>query len=236
MMKLALFVFLSTGVLAHAQIGLALHPHALDDVVFQSCDEVLSRAVQLASPIQEPAYVMELYPKSRGRVLAFPAEVTASYAARWLSSHDLKEYPYALFYFVNGGYTLRCRDIGGRFVRLSGPFGAASPLDLKLPAGNAEIWHFYFTPINNAHVLVVTEIPLDVLDGRALMAQVKELLSARQMDLYVRNDPWFLGVAPDALPYLYTDSFTRPTYAEYQATRTMICSTMYACKVGASWY
>ena len=121
-------------------------------------------------------------------------------------------------------------------MKLSGPVGGHSPLDLNLAVGKVEILHFYFTPINNARVFAVTDAPLDVLDGSGLVAQVKELLSARHMNLYVRNDPWFLGFAPDPLLYLFTDSFKRISYAEYQATRTMSCDTLYDCKVGPSWY
>lgn len=67
MTKLIVWFFLPF-VVARAQIGPVLHPHGLDDEVFQSCDEVLSHAVQLSNTIREPAYVMELYPKSQGRV------------------------------------------------------------------------------------------------------------------------------------------------------------------------
>jgi hypothetical protein len=236
MTRLTLWVFLSF-VVARAQVGPVLHPHGLDDDVFQSCDDVLSNAVQLSNDIREPAYTMELFPQSQGRVgPPFPSEVTAKYAARWLVSYDPKVRPYALFYYAKGAYTLRCRGNDGHYVKLSGPVGGHSPLDLKLAVGKVEILHFYFTPINNARVFAVTDAPLDALDGSGLMAQVKELLSARHMNLYVRNDPWFLGFAPDPLLYLFTDFFKRISYAEYQATRTMSCDTLYGCKVGPSWY
>jgi hypothetical protein len=105
---------------------------------------------------------------------------------------------------------------------------------VTLGSGEAEIWHFYFTPINNAHVFAITNIPLGRLDGEALIARVTELLKARHTDLYVRDDPWFLGVAPDALPYLFADYFKKITFSEYRATRTMRCDTIYGCKVGPS--
>ena len=61
------------------------HSHALDDDLFQSCDEVLSRAVGLSADIRESAYVMELYPKSLGSLAyPFPSEVTAASAAELL--------------------------------------------------------------------------------------------------------------------------------------------------------
>jgi hypothetical protein len=238
MTKLILFAFVCFDTLANGQLGPIQHPQALDDSVFQSCDDVLSRALEISSKIREPAYVMELFPRTQGRVgPPFPSEVTAAYAARWVANYDLKAHPYALFYFAGGSYTMRCRDNGGRYVKRSGPSGVSGPLDLKLAAGKAEIWHFYFTPINNAHVFVLADIPLSPLDGEGLMAKVKELLSARHINLYVRrNDPWFLGVAPDALPYLFTDHFNKITLPEYQATPTMSCETVYGCKVGPSSY
>jgi hypothetical protein len=204
----------------------------LDDYVFQNCEDVLSRAVEYSGNVHESAYLLELYPKNQGRVgPPFPSEMTATYATRWLASHDPKTLPYALFYFVKDSYTLRCRDDRGRFAQLSGPFGSHSTLDMKSVAGRAEIWHFYFTPTNVAHVFVIAETPVDALDGQALMAQVKELLNARYLFLYVRNDPWFLDVAPNPLPYLFTDSFKRITEREYQETRMLTCYSNSGCKV-----
>ncbi|MGP0075411.1 MAG: hypothetical protein ACLPWF_26145 [Bryobacteraceae bacterium] len=226
--------FLSSGVLAQAQ-GLT-HQHALDDNAFQSCDEVLNRAVALSADIRESAYVMELFPKSRGTAAyPFPSEVTAASAASWIASHDTKSIPAALFYFVKGAYTLRCRDNQGKYVRLSGPFGAASPLVLNVGVGTGEIWYFFRNPLtHNAFVYVVTDVPLKSLsepDEIGLMNQVKELLDARFVQaIYLRNEPWFLGTAPNSLIYLFADAFPRMTLEEYKATKTLWCNQNQGCK------
>jgi hypothetical protein len=235
MTKLILSAFLFSSVLAQAQRGPALHPHALDDSVFQSCEEVLSHARQFSSELRDPAYLIELFPKSQGRVgPPFLSEVTAWSATQWLTTHDSKTLPYALFYFAKGAYTLRCRDNEGNYVKLSGPLGSPSPLELNFAAGKAQLWHFYFTPINVAHVFVVTDTLPDVLGGEALLAQVQKVLSARYVFLYARNDPWFLGVAPDPLLYLFTDSFKGISEQEYRISRTLTCYTGSGCKIGPS--
>jgi hypothetical protein len=206
------------------------HQHALQDSVFQSCDEVLNRAVALSADIRESAYVMELYPQSRGTAAyAFPSEVTAASAASWIASHDTKSLSGGLFYFVKGAYTLRCRDNQGRYEKLSGPFGAASPLELDLGVGKGEIWYFYLSQTNrNALVYVVTDASLTALSQPGeirLMNHVQELLNARFVQaIYLRNDPWFLGTAPNSLIYLFTDSFKRITLEEYKATKTLWCN------------
>ena len=122
MTKLILCAFICLDAVAYGQLGPIEHPQPLDDEVFRTCDEVLLRAVELSSNIREPAYVMELFPKTQGRVgPPFPSEVTAAFAARWVESYDPRDRPYALFYFAGGAYTLRCRDADGRYVKRSGP-------------------------------------------------------------------------------------------------------------------
>jgi hypothetical protein len=231
-MRAPILLLVVCEAVARGQLGPVLHPHALDDSVFKSCSDVLARALDLSRRIQETAYVMELFPRTQGQVgPPFPSEATAPFAAKWLASYDPKDHPNALFYFAADSYTLRCRDNAGNYVDLSGPSGSAGPLQTRLGSGTAEIWHFYFTPINNAHVFVVTNIALEAIDGEALMAQVTKLLEARHISLYVRNDPWFLGAAPDALPYLFTDSFKTISEAEYRMSRTLDCDTSYGCKL-----
>jgi hypothetical protein len=214
---------LSSAVVAQPQ-------RALDDSVFQSCNEVLNHAVALSADVSESAYVMELFPKSKGTaVYTFPSEVTSASAASWIASHDTKGIPHALFYFVRGAYTLRCSDNNGRYTQLSGPFGAASPLELDIGPGKGEIWYFYLTQTHrNAFVFVVTDVPLKSLstsDEAMLIARVKELLNARFVQsIYLRNDPWFLGTAPNSLTYLFTEPFKRITLEEYKATTTLWCN------------
>lgn len=209
---------------------------ALEDSAFRSCDEVLSRAVALSADIHESAYVMELFPKSRGTAASsFPSEVTAASAASWIASHDTKSIPAALFYFVKGAYTLRCRDSAGNYAELSGPHGSPSPLELDIGSGKGEIWDFYITEnYRNAFVYVVTDASLPTLsepDEIRLMNHVQELLDARFVQaIYLRNEPWFLGTAPNSLIYLFTDAFPRMTLEEYKATKTLWCNQNQGCK------
>jgi hypothetical protein len=239
--RLILFgVLLSTSAPAQAQTGPVPYTHALDDGVFQNCDEVLSRAISLAAETRESAFMMELFPKSRGSVARpFPSEVHAESAAGWLASHDTKSIPYALFYFLKGSYALRCRDTDGRYIKLSGPFGSTSPLELNLASSKAEIWYFYLMRNHNALVFMVTDLALKTLstsEESALIARVKEVLNARFVQsIYLRNDPWFLGTAPDSLIYLFTDSFQRMTLEEYRATKTLDCNENTGCEFYVSY-
>lgn len=225
---------MSFGMLAQAQP--LTHQYALDDRVFQSCDDVLHRAVALSTDIRESAYVMELYSQSRGSLdYLFASETKSSESTGWIASHDTKSIPYALFYFIKGAYTLRCRGKDGGYVKLSGPPGGASPLDLEIGSGKAEIWYFSLTPdYRNAFVYIVTDISLNTLsepDETRLMEHVRELLGARFVQaVYLRNDPWFLGAAPNSLMYLFTDSFKGITLEEYRATKTMWCNQKTGCK------
>ena len=108
------------------------------------------------------------------------------------------------------------------------------PLDLDLPSGKAEIWHFFITPINVAHVFVITKAPLKTVDGDALMARVTKLLSARNVFLYVRNDPWFFGEVFDPLPFYFADEFKPVTLEQYLASPTLTCYTGSGCGLGLS--
>lgn len=208
------------------------HQKALDDSAFRSCDDVLARALDLSADIHESAYMMELYPKSRGPAAqGLTSETTGLQAASWIASHDTKALPDALFYFIKGAYALRCRDTKGRHVELSGPSGA-KPLELDIGSGKGEIWYFWVRglPFNdhNAFVWVVTDVSLKSLtkpEEIQLIEHVKELLNARFVQsVYLRNDPWFLGTAPNSLIYLFTDSFPKMTLEEYKATKTLWCN------------
>ncbi len=234
MQRLALTCgYLCVALFARAQP--LTHQHALEDGMFQSCDAVLARALSLSADIHESAYMMELYPKTRGTAaFPFPSEVTGQSAAQWIATHDTKTMPEALFYFIRGAYSLRCRGNDGRYVELSGPFGA-KPLELDVGSGKGAIWYFWVRAFDhNAFVWVVTDVSLKSLtkpDGIRLMQQVKELLSARFVQaVYLRNEPWFLGTAPNSLIYLFTDSFPRMTLEEYKATKTLWCNQNAGCK------
>jgi hypothetical protein len=206
---------------------------AMDDGAFDSCDSVRTRALEFSQPIKDNVYLMELFPRSHGPLLSlFGSTGKRQDAVAWISRYRPERSPYALLYFVNGTYALRCRDIQGRFMELSGPTG--NPLALRSLGGNGEIWHFYFTPINAAHVFVVTNASLDALDGESLMAEVAERLKARFVYLRVRNDPWFLSVAPNPLPYIFADSYKRLTEEEYSASRSLTCRTNSRCVLGPS--
>jgi hypothetical protein len=233
MMRLSLLVILTCCSLS-AQLGTDNHRRGLEDATFANCKEVLDRARSLATDIHEPAYFMELFPQSQPQRDTFLSETTAAQAAWWIAHNDPKTYRHGLFYFVKGSYTLRCRDTSGRYVKLSGPSDGEGPLDLDLPSGKAEIWHFFISPINMAHVFVITEAPLKTVDGDALMARVTKLLSARTVFLYVRNDPWFFGEVFDPLPFYFADGIKTATLQEYRASPTLTCYTGSGCGLGLS--
>jgi hypothetical protein len=221
------------GTAGQADDGMIGHLRAVDDGVFDSCEAVQTRALQLSASIKDAVYFMELFPKSHGALQSlFGSEGTGQAASAWIRKYRPEQSPYALLYFVNGMSTLRCRDTQGRFAELSGPRG--SPLALKTLGLGGMMWHFYFTPINAAHVFVVTSAPLDTVDGEALMAEVQERLQARVIYLYVRNDPWFLGVAPNPVPYILADSYKRLTEEQYQESRTLTCYSTSRCRLGPS--
>jgi hypothetical protein len=234
-MKVAILLCLSLplGALAQPLRGTAGFLRPVDDSLFHSCGKVESRALELASSISDQVYFMELYPMG-GKSLfhAFFADGGIEAKFKWLTEYDVNGPPYALFYFVNGAYALRCRDDLGHFFELAGPKGPSKsarpggdPFELAKTPGQTVIWHFFLTPINVAHVFVVSQTPLQALDGEELIAQVQERLAARYVFLYVRNDPWFFGYASDSIPFIFADSSKEPTEEQYRATETMVCIT-----------
>jgi hypothetical protein len=236
-MKMPILLFLSLVLPAKNFADAGMHRYALEDSVFQTCGEVYKRSMAFSRDVHETVYLLEVYPYSHpGRFLPFPSGATAMSAASWLSRFvPATSGPYALLYSVNGRNTLRCRNSEGNYTELSDSSGGNGALDLDLHPGKAEIWHFFFTPVNAAHVFVITDLPLDRIDGTALMRRVKELLKARYVYLYVRNDPWFLGMEFDPLGYLFTDSFKQITASEYKTSQTLACDTSSGCKLGTSW-
>jgi hypothetical protein len=204
--------------------------HAVDDSLFHSCNEVESKAREFSRDIKDRVYTMGVFPRN-GRFLyaGFLSEGYARHAVTWLAGYEPRSSPYALFYFVDGAYTFRCRDDQSHLLESTGPEG--DPLQLKLAEGRAAIWHFFFTPINVAHVFVVADVPLTSLSGDQLLAEVTQRLGARVVFLYVRNNPWFLGYSPNSAPYIFTDSFKTITEEQYRASRTLVCYTGQKCGV-----
>jgi hypothetical protein len=231
MMRLNLLLLLIVRCLS-AQSAFEDFRWGLDDAAFADCHEVLNRAKSFGADIQKPVYFMELFPRSQPGRLGFLSETTASQSESWIANSDPKTQLRGLFYFVNGSYTLRCRDSRGRYVKLSGPSDGEGPLELDLPSGKAEIWHYFFTKISVAHVFLITKSPLKTVDGDALMARVTKLLSARMVFLYVRNDPWFLGDVFDPLPFFFTDGFKTITLQQYLVSPTLTCYTDSGCGLG----
>jgi hypothetical protein len=204
---------------------------AVDDKVFKSCDQVEQIAQGLQRETRDRVFIAELFPKSRGSLFTTFVSDTGRTQALvwWMSRGRSQSSPFALFYSVNGAYTLRCRDDEGRFSELTGPEG--NPLQLKLASGNAKILHFYFTPINVVHVFVIAEVPLETIDGKRLMADIQARLGARFIFLCVRNDPWFFSYSSDNLPFVFIDSPDNIAEKQYRAGRTLACSTIQRCSV-----
>lgn len=230
---LTIIVFIASAD-AQSVIGTSGYLEPLNEGSFQNCGSVLARAKELADGIQKPVFMMELFPKSRALFFPFASEGYGVQAQRWLAAHKETPTPFALLYFVDNQYTLRCRDSDGRSVKLLGPGG--DPLALGLGADQTEIWHFFFTPVGAAHVFVVTAADLKTIDGDALLALVTRRLGARFVYMYVRNDPWFLGVSPDPLPYVFADTSKAPSREQYIATETLTCYTNSPCKLGPSLF
>ena len=214
----------------------------IDGGLFNNCDHVKDRALQLASSISRPVYLMQLYPND-GKSLyeLFASDGSTEEKFQWLSRYDPRHHPYALLYFADGGYSFRCRDNQDDYSELFAkpPLAAGSEYDpflVQLAAGTATIWHFWATDTNMDTVYVVTQTPLEELNGEEVFAKVKERLSARAMFLYVRNDPWFFGYAADSAPFIFADSYRRITESEYRSTHTMVCYTDSGCRVVQSLY
>ena len=200
---------------------------------FDKCLDAEAAAKELFKDIPDRIYVMELYPSERYSLFyPFPSETShLPQALTWLSSYREQALaPRAILYFIDGRYTFRCRDNQGHFVETSGPSG--DPLQLKINAGKAEIWHFSRTPQGLTRVFIVADKALDELDGEDLMAQIKQQLKTHFSFVFVRNDPWFLGDSPDAAPYIFAgDKFKTITEQEYRQSKTMWCRTDIGCKV-----
>jgi hypothetical protein len=228
-------IFLTFNLLAEPSRANDLYLRAVDESRFHSCKEVESTAREIARGIQDHVFTVALFPRNgRSLYYPFPAERHGPAAVKWIAGYELSSAPYALFYSVAGAYSFRCRDNQNQILQSTGPDG--DPLQLTVATGRATIWHVSDTPLNLARVFVVTDIPLERLDGEQLLAQVKRRLGARFVFLYVRNDAWFLGYSPDSIPYIFTDSVKRITEEEYRATRTMYCNTDQGCFVQPSYY
>lgn len=215
----------------------------IDDGLFESCNQVKNRALELAGSLSKPVYFLQLYPKEgRSLFYPFPSDVSTEVKFRWLSEYDPRGHPYALLYFAHGAYSFRCRDNQDHYSessatpKLSSSGREYDPLLVQLTTGTATIWHFWATDTNMDTVYVVTETPLEKLNGEEVLAKVKGRLGARYMFLYVRNDPWFFGYAEDSIPFVFADSFRRITESEYRATHTMVCYSDSGCKVVRSLY
>jgi hypothetical protein len=202
--------------------------------LFHDCGGLATAATKLARAVPDRAFVMELFPKNEHSLFyPFASEtVITPLAIQWIDKYQPTNFPYALLYWVDGKHTLRCRDDQHRFTESSGPDGDV--LQLRLSAGNAVIWHFFVTPVDVAHVFVVTQIPLNKIDGQELMREVKRQLGARYVFIYTRNDPWFFGYSPDTLPYIFTESFKRISELEYLGTNTAVCDSDTGCRVWPS--
>jgi len=123
---------------------------------------------------------------------------------------------------VNGRYTFRCRDSHEHFTESHGPDG--NPLQLRVAEGKAEIWHFSITKYGLAYVFVITDQPLNKVDGKDLMTQ-SEKLGAKSALVYIRNDPWFFASSPDTGPYIFAEDrgYEPITEEEYLKGRTTSC-------------
>jgi hypothetical protein len=233
-MRLMLFLWLSFSLGSLAQ---PVNPTAgllrpVDDSLFRSCPDLQRRALELAGRISDRVFFMELYPRSAKPLFrAFLADGGMQQKFYWLTKFDVHSPPYALLYYINGAYALRCRDDQGRAFETAGPKGqgpsasTSNPLVLGALRGTTTIWHFSITPTDVARVFVITSSPLRSVNGERLLAEVKERLDGRYVFLYVRNDPWFFGNASDSVPFIFADPSTHPTEEQYKASETMICIT-----------
>ena len=153
-------------------------------------------------------------------------------AQNWLSLHRSEtSQPRAILYFVNGRYAFRCRDNHEHFTESYASEG--NPLLLKITPGKSEIWHFSITEGGMANVFIVTDQPLNEVDGKELLAQLREQLGVRFGFVYVRNDPWFFGSSSDAAPYIFAaDRFKPISVEEYLNSKTMLCRTTSGVRSG----
>lgn len=237
MIKIKLIVLFSVAALsATAQrFSVSLHfPQKVPLSTFESCGDAEASAKQLSKAIPDRVYVMELFPPDQYS-LFFPflsdSDGFLWQAQNWLSSHRSEtSQPRAILYFVNGRYAFRCRDNHEHFTESYASEG--NPLLLKITPGKSEIWHFSITEGGMANVFIVTDQPLNEVDGKELLAQLREQLGVRFGFVYVRNDPWFFGSSSDAAPYIFAaDRFKPISVEEYLNSKTMLCRTDIGCKV-----
>ena len=199
---------------------------SVDQRLFGDCSQVEVRAVILASEQQGHSHVIGLYPAG-GKMFydPFPSDHHAKGPAAWISE-NLTYGPFALIYSVGSSYLFRCRNDKGQNWESAGPNG--DPLRFEK---GITFLHFETTPIDVAHVFLLSRKPLSELDGRELMADAARRLGARQIYLYIRNDPWFLVETGNSLPFAFTEAYPRISVEQYQASETLYCSTGRGCRI-----
>ena len=204
---------------------------------FESCVDVESSAVKLAMASPLWVYLTEFFPKDqRSLIWPFLSDAASSswQALKWLNLTSKERLgSRAVYYFVNGKYAFRCRDNKGRYSESHGSNG--NPLELTIGSGKGEIWHFSITETGSADVFVITDQRLDQVNGKELMAQLKQRLGSKFSITYVRDDPWFFGYSNDTAPYIFAaDRFSGITKEEYLNSNTMVCRTDTGCHVERS--
>src|SRR5258708_7822886 len=194
----------------------------LDNSVFDNCAEVEKVARDL--PAKDPVYTVELFSRQKGSFsFPFPSEHSLANVTQWIAEIKNRAFPAAMFYAVDGRFRFRCRDSQNRLSQTTGAEG--DPLQLLLPGSRTEIWHFDLSNVYMAHVYVVTDLALDRIDGKDLLAQVTQRLGARFVFLYIRRDPWFYDHSLDSTPYIFADWSKALDAEQYRATPTLDCMT-----------
>lgn len=207
--------------------------HPVEDGLFRNCNDVMSFAMTLTSGIKEPVFFIQLFPSGHASLFSpFVSDGTSWAAAEWVAKYQPLGFPYALLYRVDGTFVMRCRDYENHLWELTS--SERNPLIFNLPVGQVRLLHFYKTIGNVAHVFAVTDIALSKVAGDDLLAAVTQELGARIVFLYVRNDPWFFGYAPDSLPYIFADMNKKLTEKQYEVTRSMVCVSGQGCRVRLS--
>lgn len=229
-----IFAFCVATLTASAQrFSNSLHfPQKVPLPTFESCGDAEASAKQFSKAIPNRVYVLELLPSNQ-QSLFVPFLSDAGgflWQALRYSYRSQAPPPRAILYFVNGRYAFRCRDNHEHFTESSGPDG--NPLRLGIAPSKDEIWHFSITEEGMAHVFIVTDQPLDEVDGGELMAQLREKLGMKVGFVYVRNDPWFFASSGDAAPYIFAaDRFKPMSEEEYLNGKTLVCRSDIGCKV-----
>ena len=202
--------------------------------LFSKCDHVEDYVVHLSPLTSQPVYTVELFPEGLRRLIVpFLSEVGISQVTEWIRHFETKPLPAsAMVYSINGRFHIRCRDNQGHLVETSGPDPGIDPLKLGLEFGRATIWHFWVYR-GYAHVYVVTDARLETIDGNALVSNIERRLGVRNVELYVRNDPWFYFYSPDSAPYILADLSKALNQEQYAATPTMTCMSG-RCRVAPS--